>query len=103
MVLMERHSPGEIFKSPLSAKEVFSCIEAYVEDVHGGVNEDGVRQYKSTTNQEVTIVDAILIYLYQYERYLRSSGGAWSRASGYLLHVQSKNGQNVFQSARDSI
>ena len=61
MVLMEKYSPGELMTSPLSEREVFSCIEAYVDDVHGGVSEDGIQSYNARKNQSVSSADAIFI------------------------------------------
>ena len=49
------------------------------------------------------MADAILIYLHRYERYLRSSGGAWSRASGYALQVRTQNYRNAFYSFQECI
>ena len=85
LTFMERQIPGELFTSPLSALEVSSILEAYVYDVHGGINEEWVRAYNELHNTTLIVKQAILIHLYQSERYLRCSGGAWSRASGYYL------------------
>lgn len=85
MTLMEKTVPGECFSSPLSSLEVSTSLEAYVDDVHGGINEEGVRTFNEANKTELTVKDAILLHLHKYERYLRSSGGAWSRASGYFI------------------
>ena len=49
------------------------------------------------------MADAVLIYLHRYERYLRSSGGAWSRVSGYSLQVRNQNNRNIFYTTQESI
>ena len=41
LTLMESKVLGELFTSSLSALEVETSLEAYVDDVHGGVNEEG--------------------------------------------------------------
>ena len=53
--LMETAIPGEVFTSPLSALEVSSSLEAYVDDVHGGINDEGVRAYNKLHNTSLTI------------------------------------------------
>lgn len=45
MTLMEYLSPGVIFRSPLNRDIIFSFLEAYVGDVYGGVNSDGICQF----------------------------------------------------------
>ena len=56
-----------------------------------------------TMNQTLSLTDAVLVYLHRYERYLRSSGGAWSRASGYALQVRTQNYRNAFYSFQEYI
>ena len=68
MTLMEKNVPGECFTSPISSLEVSTSLEAYVDDVHGGVNEEGVKIYNEANNTTLTVKDAILIHLHKYER-----------------------------------
>ena len=82
---MKHYSPGQVLTSPLKSDEIFSFIEAYVDDVHGGVNLTGTVRYNNTHGTTLDLTEAILLHLYKYERYLRTSGGAFSRASGYNL------------------
>ena len=43
LILMENKLPGEVSNSPLSDLEVAKSLESYVDDVHGGVNEERVK------------------------------------------------------------
>ena len=61
----------EFFNSPLSSLEVATSIEAYVEDVNGGVNEEGVRALNINHNTNFTIQQSIMTHLYKYESYIR--------------------------------
>ena len=94
---MEHYSPGQVFRAPLSRDEIFSCLEAFVDDVHGGVNRDGTNLFNTKTGKTLTTSEAILMHLYKYERYLRSSGGAFSRASGYNLSLKPMSILPTFQ------
>lgn len=97
MHLMESNSPGEMFRSPLSPTTIFSCIEAFVYDVHGGVNDDGTNIYNAAKKTQLSLTEMILVYLHRYERYLRRSGVAWSRASGYFLFPTTNSNGTLFR------
>ena len=84
--VMEHNSPGEIFRSPLGREEIFASLEAYVEDVHGGVNLDSVEVFNSMQGTELDMVDATLLHLYKYERYLRSSGAPFLEPQDITSH-----------------
>ena len=51
LTVMERQVPGEVYTSPLSAIQVATSLEAYVDDVHGGVNMEGVRHYNEANGR----------------------------------------------------
>lgn len=87
ITLMETNIPGEVFTSPLSAWEVVTSLEAYFGDVNGVFNSEEVRAYNEKYKTKYTIKKAILTHIYTYERYIRCSGGVWSRASGYTLKL----------------
>ena len=103
MTIIEQQVPGEIYLIPLSALEVATILEAYVDDVHGGVNMEGVRLYNMKHGTSLTLTQAISMHLHKYERYLRCSGGAWSRASGYHLSFARKNKKLVYRSQSTSV
>lgn len=53
--LMERHVPGDVYKSPMRYLEVFSILEAYVDDIHGSVNELGVRRFNEEYRTQLAL------------------------------------------------
>lgn len=101
--VMNKHSPGQLLTSPLTRDEIFSSLEAYVDDVHGGVNLTGTRKYNEENNEKLDLTDSILLYLYKYERYLRASGGAFSRASVYNLSLQPFTSPPIFHANQQSL
>ena len=103
MTVMEQQVPGEIYHSPLSALEVATSLEAYVDDIHGGVNMEGVRHYNEQHGTTISLTQAIAMHLHKYERYLRCSGGAWSRASGYHFSYEKMKKKLVYMSQSTSV
>lgn len=98
MTIMEKQVPGEVYISPLSPLQVATSLEAYVDDVHGGVNMEGVRIYNKEHVTSLTLTQSIALHLHKYQRYLRCSGGTWLRASGYNLSFATKQRKLVYKS-----
>lgn len=57
--VMEHYSPGQVFSYPLQSEEIFSCLEAYVDDVHCGVNLTETERYNNKNGKKLDVTDAI--------------------------------------------
>ena len=100
---MQHNSPGQVLTSPLTRDEIYSCLEAYVDEVHGRINFTGAVRYNNTHGTTLDLTEAILMHLYKYERYLRASSGAFSRASGYNLSLQPNMSPPYFSANIESL